>query len=222
MGRYNSTCLLQFNRIKWLIFKVGITGGIGSGKSSAAKLFAKKKIPTFSSDAISRELCEPDQLPYKEIVARFGKGILNKDETLNRSALGNIVFNAPSELAALENILHPAIFYTIHSRAENQTAPYCLLDIPLLVGTPEQDAVDRILVVDASAGIRIQRVKARSGWTEGKTRAVMDKQRPVEELIAAADDVVDNNRSLLELKSKIYQLHEKYIKLAKSRNIVQR
>ncbi len=214
MGRTNTNGLFSINWAKYLTFKVGITGGIGSGKSSVTALFANRNIPTFSSDAISRELCEPGEAPYQKIVSRFGERILHADKTLDRTALGNIVFNDPDQLAELEHILHPAIFATMHSRADLVTTPYCVLDIPLLVGTHEQEAVDRILVIDTSEQTRVSRVQARSGWSQYKTRAVMNKQRPTKELIDAADDVLENNGSLLDLEPKVQQLHEKYLRLA--------
>ncbi len=200
-----------------MIFKVGVTGGIGSGKSSVTQLFADLGVPTFSSDHIARELCEPGQQPYQLIVERFGDKIHNAGRTLNRSALGNIVFNDKAQLQHLEQILHPAIFTTMHTRADALKDPYCVLDIPLLVGTAEQKAVHHILVVSCEPQIRKRRVQLRSGWTADKTQSVMDAQLSDVTLLAVADDVIENNSSIADLKPLVEKLHQKYKAIASSR-----
>ncbi len=201
-----------------MVFKVGVTGGIGSGKSSVAAKFAELDVPTFSSDALARELCQPDQAPYKQIVAHFGQDILNTDQTLNRSALGDIVFNDNTQLKQLEAILHPAIFELMHCRADVCDAPYCILDIPLLIGTAEQKAVQRILVVHTDLAIRKQRIATRNGWSEEKIQSVIDAQRSEAELLAAAHDVIENNTALDDLNAPVATLHKRYIELAKAFN----
>jgi dephospho-CoA kinase len=201
-----------------LIYKVGVTGGIGSGKSSVTQHFADFNVPTFSSDTIARELCEPGQASYVEIVGTFGRRILNEDNTLNRAELGSIVFNDKAQLKRLEAILHPAIFKTMHERAQSAQSPYCILDIPLLVGTNEQLAVHRILVVNTDAELRKQRVMQRSGWSAEKTQSVMDNQLSNAELISAADDVIVNNATLAELVPLVKKLHQGYLTLARARN----
>jgi dephospho-CoA kinase len=195
-------------------FKVGLTGGIGSGKSTVARLFADSGVPTFSADAISHQLCEPGQAGYLEIVKSFGSSILNKDGTINRPALGDQVFNDNTLRAQLEHILHPMIKQTMHQRADAIDYPYCILDIPLLINSAERDRVNRVLVVHCERAIRLQRVKQRSAWSEEKIARVMASQPDDEAFKVAADDWLDNSGKIEDMAQRISKLHAQYLLLA--------
>jgi len=194
-------------------FKVGLTGGIGSGKTTVAAAFSELGVPTFSADAIGHELSQPGEAGYEEIVNAFGTGILNEDRSLNRTRLGDIVFNDPALKAQLENILHPLIMQRMHQRADACQAPYCILDIPLLVQTPEQDKVSRILVVTCDHDTRVARIKSRNHWPEDKIAAVIAAQLPQSVLIQSADDVILNDGTIKALTREVGSLHRYYIDL---------
>ncbi len=195
-------------------YKIGLTGGIGSGKSTATNAFKKLGVLCLSADTIGHELCAQGEPAYVEIVKLFGKDVLVADGALDRAAIGAIVFNNSLMKQRLENILHPRIMRRMHQLADDYTGPYCVLDIPLLINTNQQDSVDRILVVCCKLEIRIQRIKLRNGWNDKKIEAVMAAQQPQEVLIEAADDLIYNNGSLEEIDTQVSQLHLKYSKLS--------
>jgi len=194
-----------------MTLKVGLTGGIGSGKTTVATAFSDLGAPTFSADTIGHELSQPGELGYKEIVSAFGSGILNEDHSLNRTKLGDIIFNNHALKAQLENILHPLIMERMHQLADTCQAPYCILDIPLLINTDEQNRVDRILVVYSDIATRVQRVQTRNGWTEAKIRQVINEQLANATLIQAADDLIENNGEIVDIKPKVLSLHDRYL-----------
>ena len=199
-----------------MILKVGLTGAIGSGKSTVAHAFTKLGVATFSADSVGHKLSAQGQPGYQKIVAEFGHDILQPNGDINRSKLGDIVFNNASLKQKLESILHPLIMHRLHQQAESVKGIYCILDIPLLINTAERDKVDRILVVDCDAAMRISRIKHRNGWTEEKILAVMSSQPTGDELISAADDVLDNNGSLTDIDAQVDRLHQRYSVLAKA------
>lgn len=195
-------------------YKIGLTGGIGSGKSTVAEAFAELGVPVFSADAIGHQLSARGQPGYVEIVKLFGNGILDDKGEINRAALGDRVFADASQRKQLEQILHPLILDQMHALAEAKPSPYCILDIPLLVGTEEVERMDRILVVDCRREIRIERIRKRSGWSNRKIAQVMQHQVSDQALKAAADDIVDNNGELDGIAPQVRVLHRKYLELA--------
>lgn len=197
-----------------MIYKVGITGGIGCGKSTVCSVFEQLGIPSFSADAISHELSHSSGAAFELIVAAFSVEILNSDGEINRNKLGDIIFQDPLKKAQLENILHPQILFTLHARAQMSQAPYCVLDIPLLINTAEREKVDRILLVDCKQSTRKERIIKRSNWSTTKIQNVMQSQPSDYELQAAADDVIDNNHKLDKLMPQVKTLHAHYLYLA--------
>lgn len=191
-------------------YKVGLTGGIGSGKSTVAGLFSKQGVPTFSADQISRELCQPKNAAYSQIVETFGLTILNKDGTLDRGALGDLIFKDPDKRKLLEHILHPMILQTMHQRADAVSFPYCVLDIPLLLNSAERERVDTILVVHCDREKRVQRIKKRSAWSDQKISRVMANQVSDEDLKAAANDWIDNSGKIDDIGPRVKALHAQY------------
>ncbi len=195
-------------------YKIGLTGGIGSGKSTVAGAFVELGVPVFSADAIGHRLSANGEPGHREIVSAFGPEILDESGELDRAALGDIVFGDEKQRKKLEGILHPLILQNMHQQADAESAPYCVLDIPLLVGTDEVRCVNRILVVDCRRSTRFERIRKRSGWSDDKIERVMQNQVSDETLLAAADDIVDNNGGLDAIAPQVQALHRKYLALA--------
>jgi dephospho-CoA kinase len=195
---------------------VGLTGGIGSGKSTVAEYFRRHGVPVIDADVIAHQLAEPDQPAYHEIVAAFGEGILDTHGRIDRGRLRNRVFDRPSERQQLESILHPRIREEMARRANSLDAPYCIFVIPLLIETGQRDLVDRILVVDADEEVRARWVRARSGLDAATIRKIMAAQADRESRLSSADDIIENNGTLAELETRVDQLHRHYLGIAES------
>jgi dephospho-CoA kinase len=183
---------------------IGLTGGIGSGKSTVSAALAGRGAVVVDADAIVRELQEPGTVVYEEMVERFGPGILAPDGALDRAAVAEIVFHDKDALAALNAIVHPRVFEAIEARVAEQrgTANVVVLDIPLL-GTPGWPGLQGRIVVDLDPEVAIDRLVADRGFTETDARARIANQMSREDRLATADYVVDNEGSMLELEVEI-------------------
>jgi len=195
------------------MYIVGLTGGIGSGKSEAAKLFAELGAPVVDVDVISHELTTKGQATLKKIAQVFGKDILSSDGSLNRAALRQKVFADSEVRKKLEAILHPAIYNKATERLqENASAPYQILAIPLLFESDRYlKIINRSLVIDSDTKLQIARASKRDGLLEADIQKIIDVQMPREKRNALADDIILNDGSIEELKEKVKQVHEKYI-----------
>ena len=195
------------------MYIVGLTGGIGSGKSEAAKLFAELGAPVVDVDVISHELTTKGQATLKKIAQVFGKDILNSDGSLNRAALRQKVFADSEAREKLEAILHPAIYNKATERLEeNASAPYQILAIPLLFESDRYlKIINRSLVIDSDTKLQIARASKRDGLLEADIQKIIDVQMPREKRNALAEDIILNDGSIEELKEKVKQAHEKYI-----------
>ncbi|MBL8260511.1 MAG: dephospho-CoA kinase [Candidatus Competibacteraceae bacterium] len=196
---------------------IGLTGGIGSGKTAVSDRFALLGVPIIDTDHISRELVEPGQPALAEIVEAFGPECLDERGRLRRDHLRERVFADPKGRQQLEAILHPRVRAAMRARIARLTAPYCLAVIPLLVETGMTDSVDRILVVDAPPAEQIRRVMARDGASEQQARRILAAQARRDERLAHADDVLENTGDLEALDDRIAVLHERYLALAETR-----
>ena len=193
---------------------VGLTGGIGSGKSTVADLFARRGVTVVDTDAIARELTGAQGAAMPEIIAAFGKEIALPQGALDRAAMRRRVFADPSAKACLEAILHPKIRHESRRRCQAATSVYVLLAVPLLVETGVwQQEVRRILVVDCDEAMQIARVKARSALSAAEVRAIMVTQASRSARLAVADDVILNNDGLEALESRVHSLHQGYVEL---------
>jgi len=197
-----------------MTLRIGITGGIGSGKSTVARLFHALGVPIIDTDEIARQLVQPGQPALTRIIQAFGAGILAPSGELDRGALRAIVFAAPEKRRELEQILHPLIRAETAARARSQQEPYCLVVIPLLIETGWRDDVDRILVVDSPLELQLQRVTTRDHAAEADVRAIIDVQCAREARLAAADDVITNDGGLDRLRLQVERLHRRYLALA--------
>ena len=196
------------------MFRIGLTGGIGSGKSTIAALFAAHGVPVIDADAIAHHLTLPGTSTTARILQEFGAEIADTNGGIDRQRLAQRIFNDRNERARLEGILHPPIRTEMLRRQENLDAPYCLLVIPLLFETGQRDMVDRVLVVDVDEYTQIARVAARDGRSEAEVRAILSSQSDRTQRLKLADDCITNTGDLAELKAKVETLHRKYLALA--------
>ena len=196
------------------VFRVGLTGGIASGKSTAAGFFAALGVPILDSDQIAREVVEPGQPPLEHLVERFGPSILTVDGRLDRPALRNIVFSDPKARADLEALTHPAIGAAMEARSASAGGPYQILVIPLLVEKNLSSHVDRVLVIDSEEALQLERLRQRDGTSREQAEAILRAQAPRATRLKAADDVISNDTDVDSVKTQVAALHRRYLKLA--------
>jgi dephospho-CoA kinase len=195
------------------MYIIGMTGGIGSGKTEATKLFTELGVPIVDVDIISHELTARGQVTLKEIAQAFGQDILNDDGDLNRTALRKKVFANSEARKSLEDILHPAIFNkALEALKKNASAPYQILAIPLLFESDRYlEIISRSLVIDSPIEMQITRASKRDGLLEADIQKIIDVQMSRTKRNSLADDLILNDGSIEELRQKIKQLHEKFI-----------
>lgn len=198
-------------------FVVGLTGGIGSGKSAAADEFAALGASVVDTDAIARELTDKGGAALAHIERLFGAAFLDASGAMDRKKMRDHVFADPAAKQALENLLHPLIREESARRIAAASGPYVVHVVPLLLESPGyRSRVDRVLVVDASEQAQLARVRARSGLSADEVRAIMRTQVSRAERLAGADDVIDNSGSLEALRKQVGALHQKYLQFARA------
>ena len=199
------------------MFTVGLTGGIGSGKSTVAECFAVHGVPVIDTDVIARELTAQDGTVLEAIRAAFGPGVIQADGSLDRAALRRRVFSDDAARRQLESILHPRIRTVVAQRLATLAAPYALVVIPLLVETGGyRDVLNRVLVVDCPEEIQIARVMARSGLARHEVEAILAAQAGRAARLAVADDVILNTATPAVLQTEVAALHQRYLEFASS------
>ena len=196
------------------MFKVGLTGGIGSGKSTVARMFAARGVPVVDADQMARALVEPGSPALDDIKQHFGEGVCKPDGSLDRAALRELVFSDPTRRQQLEAILHPLILERMHSAAEHAPGPYCILVMPLLLETQQQHTVDRVLVIDCTPELQRQRATSRDGAPAVEVERIMAAQLSREQRLAAAHDVLVNDGDLQQLETQMQALHQRYLQTA--------
>lgn len=197
------------------MLKLGLTGGIGSGKSSAARMFSERGVPVIDTDVIAHQLTAAGGAALPAIRAAFGAEVLQADGALERSAMRRRVFSDEAERRKLEAILHPLIRQSVEQQLARLSSPYVLVVIPLLVESGDYRVLlDRILVVDSAEARQVERVRERSGLSPDDTRAIIAAQASREQRLAAADEVLDNNGSLADLCDQVDRLHQKYLAIS--------
>jgi dephospho-CoA kinase len=194
--------------------RIGLTGGIASGKSAVADAFARRGVPIIDADLIAREVVEPDQPAFAAVTAAFGNGILGPDGRLDRRRLRQIVFADPERRRTLEGILHPAIRAEVAARVRAVTAPYVVVAIPLLAESGRRNTVDRVLVVDCPESLQVERLLARDVETPEGAAAILRAQATPAARRAIADDLLTNDGSLAALDAAVGRLHDRYLALA--------
>lgn len=195
-------------------FRVGLTGGIASGKSIASKFFGALGVPIIDTDQVARDVVEPGQPPLERLVERFGQSILTPDGHLDRPALRNIVFSDPKARADLEALTHPAIGAAVEARSATAGGPYQILVIPLLVEKSLGSQLDRVLVVDCDEELQIKRLQARDGSTPEQARAILNAQVSRTARLKAAHDVITNDGDMSAVRDQVAALHARYLELA--------
>lgn len=198
------------------MFIIGLTGGIGSGKSSVAERFAALGIPIIDADLIAHEIVSVGQSALQEIADTFGQQFLNQDGTLNRRRLRSHVFAEPKAREKLESIMHPRIRSEMMRRVKELKAPYCILVIPLLIEAKQTDLVDRIVIVDVTPETQHKRIAARDGLTDTEIDAILAAQADRETRLRAADDIIRNEGSWECLDRQVDVLHKHYLEIAET------
>jgi dephospho-CoA kinase len=198
--------------------RVGLTGGIGSGKTTVALRFKELGVPVIDADEIAHALVAPGQQALAELVATFGMGILMADGQLDRRRLRNQVFANPELRKELEAILHPRVRAELERGSAAAPGPYVLQAIPLLVESGNRASVDRILVVDVEEELQLQRVMARDASTRDEARAILAAQASRAARLNAADDVLTNHGSIADLRHEVDLLHRQYLRLTGAEN----
>jgi dephospho-CoA kinase len=197
--------------------RIGLTGGIASGKSTVTQRFAELGVPVIDADVSARNVVERGKPGLEQVVRRFGAGVLDASGNLDRPALRALIFSDSALRQALDAILHPLIRADMEQQATAARGHYLVMSIPLLIeGGRAHDRVDRVLVVDADEALQLQRVQARDGSSAEQARAILASQAGREVRLAAADDVLRNSGSVADLRQAVDRLHEKYLHLAQT------
>jgi dephospho-CoA kinase len=194
----------------WIL---GLTGGIGSGKSAAAERFAELGVHVVDADQVARSVVEPGSAALAQIVDRFGVPILASSGELNRAALRERIFTSVEDRHWLERLLHPLIRQKIWASLSRAESPYAVLVSPLLVESRQHEQVDRVLVVDVPEDLQLQRVLARDQVSEDQVRAILAAQARREDRLRQANDVLVNDRDLSWLRQEVDRLHDRYLQL---------
>lgn len=194
---------------------VGLTGGIGSGKSAAAQFFQELNVTVIDADVIAKELLAQPEISTA-IIDHFGTGICDKTGRLNRYNLREIIFSDPAQRLWLNEFLHPKIRSRIKTLIAQSTKAYTVVVIPLLVETQKEDYVNRILVIDSPEALQISRLTNREGITQAAAQQMLDAQAPRKTRLALANDVIENTDTLATLKNKVQHLHAYYLQIAQN------
>ena len=194
--------------------RIGLTGGIASGKSTVAQRFTDLGVPVIDADVAARAVVASGTPGLARVIERFGPGVLTENGELDRRALRDLIFSNPGARRDLESILHPLIRADMERSADQAVGPYIVMAIPLLIEGGPSDRVDRILVVDVDEAVQLRRVMERDGCTAEQARAILASQASRSARLAAADDVLQNAGTVTDLRQAVDRLHERYLRLA--------
>jgi dephospho-CoA kinase len=196
--------------------RIGLTGGIASGKSTVGRRFMDLGIPVIDADDAARAVVAPGRPGLAEVIERFGSGVVAETGELDRRALRELIFSDPRLRRDLEAILHPLIRADMERSAERAVGPYVVMAIPLLVEGDSSGRVDRILVVDADEATQLQRAMARDGSSIEEARAILASQATRSARLAVADDILLNAGTVTDLRQAVDALHARYLRLAEA------
>jgi dephospho-CoA kinase len=196
--------------------RIGLTGGIASGKSTVAAMFKDLGVPVIDTDVIAREVVEPGTPALEEICRTFGQAVVATDGSLDRGAMRSIIFSDGEARAALEAIVHPRIRGETIAQAAAAGGDYQLIVVPLLVESPLRSFVDRVLVVDCSEETQVERLLQRDAGSEDQARRILAAQASREARLALADDVIGNEGDLDDTRRQVQQIHENYLEAARA------
>ncbi|MFL2561185.1 MAG: dephospho-CoA kinase [Gammaproteobacteria bacterium] len=192
--------------------KIGLTGGIASGKSTVCDLFSQLSVEIIDADKISHDITKKDGLAFQEILDYFGKKILGLDGELDRQQLRSIIFNDATAKRALENIIHPKVLNEINKNISDSTAPYLIIAVPLMIETGMNKLMDRVLLIDCSIETQIRRLIERDKCTKQQAQSIIENQASLESKRAICDDVIVNEEgtSFDLLKTEVIKLNDFY------------
>jgi dephospho-CoA kinase len=196
------------------MLKIGLTGGIGCGKSTVARIFEQLKTPVIDADEIAHQLVASGQPALAQIQQDFGIRVFKPDGSLDRKKLSEIVFSDPKQKQKLESILHPLVYQFIQAKIQQLNTPYCIICIPLIFETNMTHLVDRILVVDCSVETQIERVRKRDNMTIERIQTIIDSQVSRAFRKTHANDLVDNSETDDRLAEEVKKLHNLYLSLS--------
>jgi dephospho-CoA kinase len=196
------------------MLKIGLTGGIGCGKTTVAKIFEQLKTPVIDADEIAHRLVAVGQPALARIKHEYGADVLNPDGSLNRQKLRDLIFSDYKQKQKLESILHPLVYQAIHSEVERLNTPYCIICIPLLFETNMAHLVDRVLVVDCSVETQIERLRKRDNMSIERIQSIIDSQVSRDFRKANANDLLDNSKTDNRLAEEVKKLHNFYLSLS--------
>lgn len=201
------------------MLRVGLTGGIGSGKSMVAGMFQQLGISIIDADVIAHQLVAPGTPLLQQIIQTFGSRYLHKDGSLDRKSLADFVFSQPAQKQALEALIHPQVReHTQQQLDQLRTEPYVIVVIPLLLETGYHDLIDRILVVDCSPEQQLQRVLQRDQREQAQIEHIMQQQVSRDQRLTQADDVIDNSADPHRTRAQVEKLHQRYAQLATAKS----
>ncbi len=192
---------------------VGLTGGIGSGKSAAANFFVELGVDLIDADDLAKNVLNKNSKGYELFINEFGEQYLDNDKNIDRDLLRKTIFIDSDKKNKLENIIHPQVRFGIEEFIKTSKSDYCIVVVPLIYETKSSSYYDRILVIDCDEEIQINRSAIRDNTENKEIKKIISKQASREERLSIADDVILNNRTLDSLKEEVIKLHKKYIKM---------
>ena len=192
---------------------IGLTGGIGSGKSAAANYFAELGISVLDADHEAKKALDKNTNGYYDFLSKFGDQYLDDNKEINRLKLRDLIFNNPSKKLDLEEIVHPIVRSSISTFISKASSPYIIIMVPLIFETESQENYDRIVTVDCDVELQISRAIIRDTQNEEQILNIVNKQATREDRLSISDDVILNNKSLADLKDQVFNLHIKYMEL---------
>ena len=196
------------------MYIVGLTGGIGSGKTTIANFFSENNIEVINADQLARKVVEPGTSTLLKIKKKFGDQILTESNGLNRSLLREIIFSDERKRIWLENLLHPLIEDEISQLMKLALSQYVILESPLLLETDQHKLVNRILVVDVSPEVQLKRTLSRDGGSEATVKAIINSQLTRLQRLSMADDIINNEQDLQSVRVELEALHQNYLSMA--------
>ncbi|NCU88571.1 MAG: dephospho-CoA kinase [Proteobacteria bacterium] len=195
---------------------IGLTGGIGSGKSAAAALFKDIGVDLIDADDLARDSLSINSEGYKLFIEEFGDKYLDENKNINRELIRKLIFNDSDAKSKLENIIHPIVRSGIETFIKNKKSDYCIIVVPLIFETNSSKIYDRVLVIDCDVDVQISRTSKRDNQTKSDIENIVNKQATREQRLSIADEVIVNNGSLDLLRNEVLKIHKKYLEIVKN------
>ena len=195
---------------------IGLTGGIGSGKSAAAALFKDIGVDLIDADDLARDSLNINSEGYKLFIEEFGDEYLDENKNINRELIRKLIFNDSDAKSKLENIIHPIVRTGVETFIKNNKSDYCIIVVPLIFETNSSKIYDRVLVIDCDVDVQILRTSKRDNQTKSDIENIVNKQATREQRLSIADDVIVNNGSLDLLRNEVLKMNKKYLEIIKN------